>query len=90
MILNIGFTPLGFVMLSPFLKFQLFLLFLEIHCLSYWHHSRGWGTTISSLRAGLAQSIERPARNHKVPGSTPVLANSAYEQHRDLCGKVGS
>ena len=28
---------------------------------------------------GLAQSVERSARNHKVPSSIPVLANSAYE-----------
>ena len=27
----------------------------------------------------LVQSVERSARNHKVPSSIPVLANSAYE-----------
>ena len=31
------------------------------------------------VRAGLAQSVERSARNHKRPSSKPVLANSAYE-----------
>ena len=34
---------------------------------------------IYDIRAGLAQSVERSARNHKVPSSIPVLANSAYE-----------
>ena len=42
------------------------------------------------LVAGLAQSVERLARNHKVPSSIPALANSVYEWHRDLCGKVRS
>ena len=32
-----------------------------------------------NLWAGLAQSVERSARNHKVPSLIPVLANSAYE-----------
>ena len=31
------------------------------------------------LGASLAQSLERQPRNHKVPGLTPALANSAYE-----------
>ena len=33
----------------------------------------------STMQAGLAQSVEHPTRNHKVPGSIPALTNSAYE-----------
>ena len=35
--------------------------------------------SINYLGARLAQSVERSARNHKVPSSIPALANSAYE-----------
>ena len=45
---------------------------------------------ISTFRSLLASNIANLAQspwNHKVSGSLPALANSAYEQHRDLCGK---